>query len=181
MSRRKFFTIEDLSGDSKALFDVLNKESALAAVLIGTSFLDNCLASMIKKSFIKTSVATKLLDSSRGAIGTFSASRDLARCLGLISERIYQDLEIIGEIRNLFAHSHLSLDFDSENVASKCNSLMYAESVLKTMASHYVENDKNAVNTIDLISPRDRFNVTVALIAHRLLVDGLSIKEKVEN
>jgi len=178
MSRKKIFPVEELSGDSRAIFEALNEESALAAVLIGASFLDNCLASMLEASFIRSRVTKKLLDPSRGAIGTFSSRSDLARCLGLIDKRTYQDLEIIGGIRNLFAHSHLTLDFANQEVISKCNSLKYAEPILKVMASHYIEGDINDIATPNLASPRDRFNITVALISQKLLVDALGIRRK---
>jgi len=132
---------------------------------------------MLNKFFIETSVVKKLLDPSKGSIGNFAARRDLARCLGLIDKITYQDLGYIGDIRNLFAHSHLTMDFNDEEVISKCNLLKYAEPVLRVMSSHTTKKDSEDSNTAELGSPRFRFILTVALLSQQLLVDTLKIKK----
>jgi hypothetical protein len=78
--------LEDLSQDTKAVFETLNEGSDLACVLIGTSYLAELLASTIDVSFVESSVSEKLLDPQRGAIGGFATRADLAYCLGLISK-----------------------------------------------------------------------------------------------
>lgn len=46
--------IKELSDDTKKVFEVLNEESDLACVLIGTSYLSELLANIIEINFIKT-------------------------------------------------------------------------------------------------------------------------------
>ncbi|HDH12561.1 MAG TPA: hypothetical protein ENG83_10285 [Nitrospirae bacterium] len=110
MSRRKIYHIEDLSKDSKILFDTLNEGSDLARVLIGTSFLDESLRSLLQRYFIKSDTAKNIL-SPNGFIGLFANRCDLSYCLNLIKKKTYKDLRTIAEIRNLFAHSHLNGSF----------------------------------------------------------------------
>jgi len=90
---------------------------------------------MLEARFIKTRLTKKLLRPSRGAISTFAARRDLARCLGLIDKVIYQDLGIMGDIRNRFAHSRLSMSFSDEEIVSKCNGFNFAQRIFEKMES----------------------------------------------
>jgi hypothetical protein len=53
MKRWRPLKLEELSADTQKVYDVLNKESDLACVLIGTSYLSELLASTIKASFMK--------------------------------------------------------------------------------------------------------------------------------
>jgi len=97
MKRWKPINIEELSSDTKIVFDVLNDESDLACVLIGTSYLSELLANIIEASFIETSISGKLLDPQSGAIGQFATRADLAYCLDLINKKVYQDLCIVAK------------------------------------------------------------------------------------
>lgn len=78
--------LEDLSEDTKAVYETLNEGSDLACVLIGTSYLAELLASAIKVSFIESSVSEKLLDPQRGAVGGGAPCR-----LGILSRSHKQD------------------------------------------------------------------------------------------
>ena|SRR6266851_710595 len=78
MKKKPIPEVEQLSEESKHLYDVLNNESDLACVLIASSYLDYALASLLKRHLIKSGLVKKLLDSPRGAISTFAARSDLA-------------------------------------------------------------------------------------------------------
>ncbi|SRR6266568_3431727 len=110
MSRKRAIPeVETLSDESQYLCAILNNESDLACVLIATSYLNNALACLLKRYFIESNLVSKLLDSPRGAISTFATRADLAYCLGLIPKGLYQNLETVGKIRNVFAHSYVNL------------------------------------------------------------------------
>lgn len=47
----KPINLDDLSEDTKKVYEVLNNESDMACVLIGTSYLSELLANLIKVSF----------------------------------------------------------------------------------------------------------------------------------
>jgi DNA-binding MltR family transcriptional regulator len=100
--RRSIVPVEKLSEETRQLFDVLNKESDLACVVIGAAFLDTALASLLAQKLLASSVSDKLLATS-GVLGSFAARADLAYCLSLIKKEHYQDICVVGEIRNQFA------------------------------------------------------------------------------
>ncbi len=75
MGRWKPIKLEDLTQDTRRVYDILNEESDLACVLIGTSYLAELLASTIKVGFIESSVSENLLDPQRGAVGGFATPR----------------------------------------------------------------------------------------------------------
>ena len=115
--------INELTEDIQKVYDVLNNESDLACVLIGTSYLSELLGSLVMSQLKKSNVTKNLLKPDRGAIGSFRARADLAYCLDLISKYDYNDLLMIADIRNGFAHKHLSLDFNNAKVQEACGKL----------------------------------------------------------
>lgn len=168
---------ETLSEQSKALCDVINNETDLACVLISTSFLDQCLASLFERYFIESDTVPKLLDARGGTLGTFSSRSDLSYCLGLISKSFYQNMKIVGEIRNVFAHSHLSLNFGDADVTRLVNSLTFPS----VLAAVRIEEGK-AQNTSDpfghFAAPRIRFSVIIVLMVNRILGTGFSTEHR---
>lgn len=175
MKSWKPINIDKLTEDTKKVFDVLNDESDLACVLIGTSYLSELLANIIEKSFIKTSISSKLLNPQDGVIGQFAARADLARCLGLINKSYYQDLGFISTIRNMFAHKHLTLDFSDKIVIENCEKLK-AWRILQHGEEEFTELTKEQMR----VQARNKFNLSIAIIGQKLHVDVLS-KDKQKN
>ena len=173
MSRWKPINIEELSDDTKKVFDVFNDESDIACVLIGTSYLSELLANIIEVSFIDTSISGKLLDPQCGVIGQFSVRADLAYCLGLINKSFYQDLRTVAAIRNIFAHKHLTLDFSDETVRNKCGELK-AWRILQSCEEEDAELSEKQLR----VQARNQFNMSVILISQRIHVDILSKKNQ---
>jgi DNA-binding MltR family transcriptional regulator len=160
--------IEKLSSESKNLFSILSSEPDFSKVLIAASFLDQSLSSMLYRYFLESRVANLLLDS-RGALGTFSTRIDLSYVLGLINKPIFQDLSTISEIRNIFAHSHLTVSFKTPIIVEKCSKLKYLDLCF---------ND-DLFGNVHTVS--DRFSLTVVMISQVLLVTGLGNKHKEQN
>ena len=129
MSKRTPLPIDQLSKESRHLFDVINNEKDLPVIVVSTSFIDACLGSILSKKFINSSVSEKILDPRGGAIGNYSARADLCYALGLIQKNLYKDLTKISEIRNEIAHYHLTLSFDSESITKLCSELSYLKSL----------------------------------------------------
>ena len=107
--------MEQLSEDTRHLMDVLNSQADLACVVVGAAFLDTALKTLLSERFVKSfksspTITAKLLDDG-GALGSFSPRADLAYCLGLVTKPRYQDLCLVMEIRNQFAHKHLAACF----------------------------------------------------------------------
>ena len=103
----------------------LQTESDHAVALIAAAFLDEMLASLLQTVFVDSPKVVEALLGIDRPVSSFSARIKLAYCAGHISEGTYQDLELIREIRNDFAHSRQSLSFDSAIVKDRCNRLRY--------------------------------------------------------
>jgi DNA-binding MltR family transcriptional regulator len=167
--------LEELSEDTKKVYDILNQESDLACVLIGTSYLAELLASTIKVSFIESSVSEKILDPQRGAVGGFATRADLAYCLGLIGKSAYQDLIKVAEIRNLFAHKHLALDFADSTVRKACEELQ-AWRLLPWGEEEELQIEASQEQI--RVRARNQFNVSVVLLGSRIHVDAFSKRQE---
>ena len=51
MAKKKVLDIPTLSKDTLKVFDVINNESELAVVLIGSNYVDQCLAGRLKSMY----------------------------------------------------------------------------------------------------------------------------------
>lgn len=170
MPKRELLPIEQLSSESRKLYDLVNSETDLAVIVVSASFLDACLGSIINKKLIESSVSMKLLNPQGGAIGSYSARADFCYALGLIEKTLYQDLIKIAEIRNEIAHYHLALSFDSEPIQKMCGDLSY----LRSLKNGNTETPLGVWEL--LVRARDQFVVTAVMISNRLLITGLGIK-----
>ena len=172
MAKRRIIRIEDLSEDGQKLFDVLNEGADLAVVLIATSYLDASLGSILHRFFLESEVSDQILAVRGGALGTFAVRADLCYVLGIISRQFYQDLRLIGSIRNEFAHHHLALTFDTPSVRELCNQFVYIESLRDSRTKKPILPEEL------LVGARNRFVLTVTIISQRLLLTGLGIKRR---
>jgi len=123
MSKTKIDPLTDWNG----FFEELQSESPRAAVIIASAFLDAQLRMLISKSLIDDSkIVDELMESD---LATFSARIKVAYCLGLISESLFHDLNIIRKIRNKFAHEMHGYTFDEPEIVAWCNSLKLAKMI----------------------------------------------------
>src|SRR4051812_16820014 len=105
MAKTSHPSIPELDAEIAALYKLLNTEDDFACVMVSHAFIDQCIASLLQKFLIdKSSTAASML-SHRGLLGSYSARCDLAYCLGLIPKGVFQNLEVLGDIRNAFGHS----------------------------------------------------------------------------
>jgi DNA-binding MltR family transcriptional regulator len=174
MAKESHPTIEQLGSESKELYELLSTEADFPCVVVSLSFIDQCLASLLHRFFIDGSTADRLLDH-RGALGSFIARVDLSYCLGLITKELFQNLHVLGEIRNVFAHSRFKLSFDSPRIKDLCELLTFPKAKGLTVNTDTCESRQ----TTDwpqffYDTPRRRFILIVTLIASRLLVEDFS-------
>jgi DNA-binding MltR family transcriptional regulator len=148
---------ELLSAESKHLFDVLSGDlPAIAVVLVGVTFLEQGLMSLLKQRLVNGETSKRLFHLG-GMLGEFSRCHDLAYCLGLIPLSDYQSLLLIGDIRNDFAHTPKLLRFMDEEISEKCNRLTLPKPM-----------DEFAVNA------RDRFRLAVVYLWGRLVTIAMA-------
>jgi DNA-binding MltR family transcriptional regulator len=148
----------------KDLLDVLNEESDLAAVLIGTAYVDQCLGTLIKRKLGTSPLSQKLLGPEKGSLGEFEGRADIVYTLGLMPRPIHEDLAKIAEIRNHFAHGNVLAAFTDPKVVELCDSLL----LIRLFDQTWFEASGKVTNT----APRARFCATVAFICQRLLIDA---------
>lgn len=170
MTRRSLVPVEGLSKDGQSVYEVLNGEPDLSAVLIASSYIDACLGALLEGFFLKSSVATKLLNVKGGSLGSFSSRSDACYCLGLINKQLYQDILVIAEIRNQFAHHHLALSFAVPEAAEQCEKLSYVAGLRNG------NSDEPLLDSKHMRAPRNKFVLSVVLISQRLLIKGLEVK-----
>jgi DNA-binding MltR family transcriptional regulator len=159
MVRQQKIPTEQLSEESRELYDVLNDEKDLAVILIATSFIDACLKSILENRLLESRVTEKLL-SHTGVVGSLSTRADVCYVLGLVS-KAYRDIQTMAEIRNLVAHHHLQLSFTSPKVAELCEKLSSLEAS-DEVAEH----------------PRHRFKMCAVLTANWPLREALRLKRQ---
>ena len=175
---RKIPEIEQLSEETQALFKAVNEEPDLPCVLISTSYLDQCLASILKRHFIKGNTANRLLDPRGGPIGSFFIRADICYCLNLIPKGLYENLRTVAEIRNRFAHSYLSVSFKDSEVIKLCDKLSFPEVALSKRIEGNTGEIQDIENPFDHFKePRSKFTLNAVLMAERLIIIGLGMKK----
>jgi DNA-binding MltR family transcriptional regulator len=88
------------------------KMAGSGIVLSMAAILDNTLERVLRKTLkpLPNKLYKRLFESF-GPLGSFSNKILMARALGIITNEIYQELEKIREIRNIFAHSNARQSF----------------------------------------------------------------------
>jgi len=145
----------------KDFFEEFQGESPRAAVIISCAFLDSLLRDLICSFMIDDAKKVDELlggeDGSEAPISSFSARIKTAYCLGLVTKKEFDDLNLIRRIRNRFAHRLHGYSFENQEIIDWCNSLqtpiMFKEvlpSVLKSYRDRYVFTVSMLVNQLGL-------------------------------
>ena len=143
-----------------------NDEDAICAI-VGTSYLEHALRSLLRSHLVDGSTTQTMLDPTKGALGQLHNAACAAYCLGLISKGCKANIELIGQIRNLFAHSMDGVSFENEKIAELCSKLTLTD------GASYFPCDAEAYST-----PKRRFSRVVFIISTVLLVDALVEKHR---
>lgn len=102
----------------------LYSESDRGCALAAIAYLDEAITALLRARMVqKKSNIDALLDQGRPA-SSFSTKIRLAFAMGLISEDVFHDLNILRSIRNKFAHLHGPLSFNDPSIADQCGSLL---------------------------------------------------------
>ena len=161
--QKKTKRIEDLDSRMQDFFSIMNDGNDLACVLLGVNYLDEILRAILNTRLKRSEVTENILNPSSGFLGTFSNRRDLVYCLGIVDKKIYNDLRIIAEIRNTFAHSFDSVTFDSPEVVELLNKLQWHDSFTGPKMKFedyppgslkYGENRYKFTDTVGILGPK---------------------------
>ena len=157
---------EELSADSGRFIQDLQQETDRGVALVGAAFLDDAVRALIRAALIKESETADRLFEYPRPLATFDARIDVAYCMGLIGKAMYQDLGLIRDIRNRFAHQHHPASFEEIELPQLCEQLQAARSI---------------VNSVNFIVPdaRGNFIFAVVLLTQRILLNGLATKHAI--
>jgi DNA-binding MltR family transcriptional regulator len=161
MARRKARLPEEISADGVHLHEVLNEGTPLACVLIGGAALEQATMGLLRQFFVRGETSKNIFRES-GALGEFRRCIEVAYCVGLIPTSIFDNLGKVVELRNLFAHSHVTLCFADSDVETLCNELTLPHPAYERFA-------KNA---------RDRFQLAVSYIWTKLTMAALAVEKR---
>jgi len=163
---------KDLEEITRSLHE-LNTQSDRAAAIVGAAILDIALTHALKRYLHDWPKVTKRLFSINGAVGNLGPKIDLALLIGLVGEDAYNDLVIVKEIRNKFAHGLDVSDFKSDPIAALSNKLKIAD--IRTFDGKEPKNgcwigvsNREAI----LADPRERFLLNVHVLIYGLSIPG---------
>ena len=94
---------------------------------------------------MKIAEIKKVFDISTGSLGIYANKIKFAKRLELIENDIFNDLKTMGEIRNLFAHSHKSLSFNDNKIIDKCDKLI---SCKKSLPPDVINSTNNSIDVM---------------------------------
>ena len=86
-------------------------------------FLDNCLKCAILHALPNETVAWTLFED-RGLLESFGAKITMGHALGLYGKQTRRNLDILRQVRNLFAHDISQLTFATPEIAHACKELI---------------------------------------------------------
>lgn len=103
----------------------LLKESDRGVALIGAEILNLLIEGLLKKKFLDDPNSIKKLTNGQGApLSSLYSKTLLAYGMGLISNDEYNDLQIIRNVRNKFAHSFTELVFSNKRISTEIEKLV---------------------------------------------------------
>lgn len=163
---RERHNVEAVRDRMQVAFDALNGESDVICAVVSVSYLEQSLAALLRKALIQHSAANGFIDNG------LQRKTDLAFCLGLISEGCRNNLNVLGQIRNRFAHGIDSESFSDEGIANLCKQLTMPVSQVVTVSL------APAIDPIDFESPRLRFSTIVSSLCMYLVIQGLQVEQR---
>ncbi len=104
-----------------------NYPNARAGVLVLHAIIDHALETAIATHFVTPDHILIFGGNRDGLLSTTYAKISLGYHLGIFPAWIRDDLKILNDIRNAFAHSPLNLSFNSKPIQAKCSQLISAK------------------------------------------------------
>jgi hypothetical protein len=117
---------DDLAHLRELVFDTSDDR---AAVLVAGAMVDNLLAYCLLMTFrfgVNPDVVENLLYGDSGALNNMSAKVKVLYALGIIDDDLRRELELLREIRNIFAHTSHRISFSDATIAAKIAHLQIA-------------------------------------------------------
>jgi DNA-binding MltR family transcriptional regulator len=152
ITKQKLFTTT--FDDWKYWSEQYSRETDRGLAITSSAMLDHLLASLIEKFLVDDKKATKeLLCNSMSPLGTFASRIAIAYSLGLISSNERNDLNIIREIRNKFAHKAVNISFETEIIGKYIIKLKIPKLISITELKRQERTSRSIyIDTVSMIS-----------------------------
>ena len=104
------------------LMDAINQDDPLRKALVCTSYIERELSLLFHKFLVKCQTSDSLLKKESG-LGSLFGRNEMAYALGFYDAELRENINIIGDIRNIFAHSNVPLTFKNHDISERCKKL----------------------------------------------------------
>jgi len=180
MAKRAATTLRDLLKNLELVYKELEGQQGRGCVLSAVQYLDEHLRLILLKYFVNDEKNSKKLLEFDRPLGSFSARIDIAYACGLLRKDMYDDLHTIRDIRNLFAHSWLPIDFQDAAVRDRTMNLIQMVRTKVSPATIFVPRLSEAAKKHALVNPHKRFVVTVGfLIGEMICINAQTVPREV--
>jgi hypothetical protein len=143
-----------------AFVTLFHEETDRAAAVLAGGYLDAYMEAALRSVLIAGTRLNTLFDA-QGALRSFGSKISLATALGLITETLARDMDLIRKVRNHFAHHIWKASFDDAPVRDWCKAIGVVDSAVDPTT------EERVVNTSP---PRIRYLLAVGmstmLVAH---------------
>ena len=144
----------------------LGEDGDRSLAILAATMVERGLQSAIIQRMVKlTNTEYDQLFDGAGPLSSFSSKIKIAHSIGVISKFAKIDLDLIREIRNIFAHSIVHIDFNEPAVLDRCRDLWLGEFLQERFES---ETDLGSILSV----PRDKFQYTTRIYSSVLLAYG---------
>jgi hypothetical protein len=166
MRRKSLPSFDSLvNSDAESVLRALQDQPDSVRVLVIGNYLDQALTVLLAKRLFPGKTRDGLLDL-KGVLGTYQARVDLSYCLELITKSAKHNLDLIGQIRNIFAHTFSVLTFEDEEIAKLCD-------LLSKCSDDPEENVKPGdIGFDDVRHPGKKFGLAAAWVLLQVLHAG---------
>ncbi len=141
-------------------FEEVFKQTDRASAIVSSALLEELLERLLLAFLIDHQSVERDLFDGMSPLSTMSAKINLAYYLGLLEQSEFEDLKLIKNIRNDFAHSFEGINFETQRIRDKCLQL-------KTLTS--TSPPRDAMDSIKNIKTFFQINTTLLasiLFAH---------------
>ena len=132
MKKEKRTDLENNILQNKEILNELQQGSDRSKVILGASIVEVFIERLLRKKLVSNNKAQKEAFDYNGFLGTFSSKIQACYLLGLISKKIYNDINRIRIIRNYFAHNLLNCSFSDKDVIEEVNKLVLLKDAFKS-------------------------------------------------
>ena len=126
MNLMKKIKIEDLENNilqNDKILKELQHGTDRSRAIVGATIIETQLEKLLSIHLVNNSKLKKKSFDYNGFLGTFSAKINACFLLGLISKKLYNDIDRIRDIRNTFAHNLINCDFNRPDIKSEVHKL----------------------------------------------------------